>query len=154
MIDTIKDVSAPLASKNDNQFVINFDGAMGAMSQDETKLRQCLTNFLSNAFKFTKNGTVTLDIKSEEVNNVENINFSVTDTGAGMSPDGVAKVFEEYTQAERSTSACFHSAEVASVISAPYVNDAGSASVVETPTEKTSVTKGDEEYERYQNLNR
>jgi len=105
MIDTIKDVSAPLASKNDNQFVINFDGAMGAMSQDETKLRQCLTNFLSNAFKFTKNGTVTLDIKSEEVNNVENINFSVTDTGAGMSPEGVAKVFEEYTQAERSTSA-------------------------------------------------
>ncbi len=105
MIDTIKDVSAPLASKNDNQFVINFDGAMGAMSQDETKLRQCLTNFLSNAFKFTKNGTVTLDIKSEEVNSVENINFSVTDTGAGMSPEGVAKVFEEYTQAERSTSA-------------------------------------------------
>ena len=78
---------------------------MGAMSQDETKLRQCLTNFLSNAFKFTKNGTVTLDIRSEEVNNVENINFSVTDTGAGMSPEGVAKVFEEYTQAERSTSA-------------------------------------------------
>ena len=90
MIDTIKDVSAPLASKNDNQFVINFDGAMGAMSQDETKLRQCLTNFLSNAFKFTKNGTVTLDIKSEEVNSVENINFSVTDTGAGMSPEAVS----------------------------------------------------------------
>ena len=105
MIDTIKDVSAPLASKNDNQFVINFDGAMGAMSQDETKLRQCLTNFLSNAFKFTKNGTVTLNIESEEFNSVENINFSVTDTGAGMSPEGVAKVFEEYTQAERSTSA-------------------------------------------------
>ncbi|MFL2690052.1 MAG: response regulator [Gammaproteobacteria bacterium] len=105
MVDTIKDVSSPLAAKNENEFVINFDGAVGAMSQDETKLRQCLTNFLSNAFKFTKNGKVTLDVRSEIKNDVEFINFSVIDTGAGMSPEGVAKVFEEYTQAERSTSA-------------------------------------------------
>ena len=105
MIQTIKDVSEPLAAKNDNGFVINLDGAMGSMSQDETKLRQCLTNFLSNGFKFTKNGTVTLDVKARIVDDVEFIDFAVIDTGAGMSPEGVAKVFEEYTQAERSTSA-------------------------------------------------
>ena len=105
MVQTIKDVSEPLAAKNDNGFVINLDGAMGSMSQDETKLRQCLTNFLSNGFKFTKNGTVTLDVKARMVNDVEFIDFAVIDTGAGMSPEGVAKVFEEYTQAERSTSA-------------------------------------------------
>ena len=105
MVQTIKDVSEPLAAKNDNGFVINLDGAMGSMSQDETKLRQCLTNFLSNGFKFTKNGTVTLDVKAKMVGDVEFIDFAVIDTGAGMSPEGVAKVFEEYTQAERSTSA-------------------------------------------------
>ena len=105
MVQTIKDVSEPLAAKNDNGFVINLDGAMGSMSQDETKLRQCLTNFLSNGFKFTKNGTVTLDVKSRMIDDVEFIDFAVIDTGAGMSPEGVAKVFEEYTQAERSTSA-------------------------------------------------
>ena len=105
MVQTIKDVSEPLAAKNDNGFVINLDGAMGSMSQDETKLRQCLTNFLSNGFKFTKNGTVTLDVKSRMIDGVEFIDFAVIDTGAGMSPEGVAKVFEEYTQAERSTSA-------------------------------------------------
>ena len=105
MIQTIKDVSEPLAAKNDNGFVINLDGAMGSMSQDETKLRQCLTNFLSNGFKFTKNGTVTLDVKSRKDGEIEYIDFSVIDTGAGMSAEGVAKVFEEYTQAERSTSA-------------------------------------------------
>ena len=105
MIQTIKDVSEPLAAKNDNGFVINLDGAMGSMSQDETKLRQCLTNFLSNGFKFTKNGTVTLDVKARIVDDVEFVDFAVIDTGAGMSPEGVAKVFEEYTQAERSTSA-------------------------------------------------
>ena len=105
MIQTIKDVSEPLAAKNDNGFVINLDGAMGSMSQDETKLRQCITNFLSNGFKFTKNGTVTLDVKSRMIDGEEFIDFAVIDTGAGMSPEGVAKVFEEYTQAERSTSA-------------------------------------------------
>ena len=105
MVQTIKDVSEPLAAKNDNGFVINLDGAMGSMSQDETKLRQCITNFLSNGFKFTKNGTVTLDVKSRMIDDVEFIDFAVIDTGAGMSPEGVAKVFEEYTQAERSTSA-------------------------------------------------
>ena len=105
MVQTIKDVSEPLAAKNNNAFVINLDGAMGSMSQDETKLRQCLTNFLSNGFKFTKNGTVTLDVKSRMDGNIEFVDFAVIDTGAGMSPEGVAKVFEEYTQAERSTSA-------------------------------------------------
>ena len=105
MVQTIKDVSEPLAAKNDNGFVINLDGAMGSMSQDETKLRQCLTNFLSNGFKFTKNGTVTLDVKARTEGDIEFVDFAVIDTGAGMSPEGVAKVFEEYTQAERSTSA-------------------------------------------------
>ena len=105
MVETIKNISEPLAAKNDNAFVVNFDGAMGSMSQDETKLRQCLTNFLSNGFKFTKNGTVTLDVRARLVEGVEFIDFAVIDTGAGMSAEGVAKVFEEYTQAERSTSA-------------------------------------------------
>ena len=105
MIQTIKDVSEPLAAKNNNGFVINLDGAMGSMSQDETKLRQCLANFLSNGFKFTKNGTVTLDVKSRMDVDVDFVDFAVIDTGAGMSQEGVDKVFEEYTQAERSTAA-------------------------------------------------
>ena len=105
MIQTIKDISEPLAAKNNNGFVINLDGAMGSMSQDETKLRQCLANFLSNGFKFTKNGTVTLDVKSRMDGDVDFVDFAVIDTGAGMSQEGIDKVFEEYTQAERSTAA-------------------------------------------------
>ena len=52
-----------------------------------------------------KNGTVTLDVRARSVEGLEFIDFAVIDTGAGMSAEGVAKVFEEYTQAERSTSA-------------------------------------------------
>ena len=105
LVETLKDVNAPLASKNDNGFKINVQDAIGAMTQDETKLRQCVTNFLSNAFKFTKNGVVTLDVNSLIKDDIEMIEFKVTDDGEGMSAEGVAKVFEEYTQAERSTSA-------------------------------------------------
>ena len=79
--------------------------AIGSMSQDETKLRQCVTNFLSNAFKFTQNGLVSLDVSSLTKNGIDMIEFKVTDDGEGMSDEGVSKVFEEYEQAERSTSA-------------------------------------------------
>tara|TARA_B110000116_G_C16735296_1_gene535713 strand:- start:246 stop:1397 length:1152 start_codon:yes stop_codon:yes gene_type:complete len=75
------------------------------MTQDETKIRQCLTNFLSNGFKFTSNGTITLDVDAFIQDDVEMIRFAVSDTGEGMSEEGLSKVFREYEQAERSTSA-------------------------------------------------
>ena len=105
MVDTIKDVTGPLAAANDNGFKVNLEDALGSMTQDETKIRQCLTNFLSNGFKFTSNGTVTLDVDTFFEDDIEMIRFSVSDTGEGMSEEGLSKVFREYEQAERSTSA-------------------------------------------------
>ena len=105
MVDTIKDVTGPLAASNDNGFKVNLQDALGSMTQDETKIRQCLTNFLSNGFKFTSNGTVTLDVDTFVEEEIEMIRFAVTDTGEGMSDEGLSKVFREYEQAERSTSA-------------------------------------------------
>ena len=105
MVDTIKDVTGPLAAANDNGFKLNIQDAIGSMTQDETKIRQCLTNFLSNGFKFTSNGTVTLDVDTFIEEEIEMIRFAVTDTGEGMSEEGLSKVFREYEQAERSTSA-------------------------------------------------
>ena len=105
MVDTIKDVTGPLAATNDNGFKVNLEDALGSMTQDETKIRQCLTNFLSNGFKFTSNGTITLDVDTFIEEDIEMIRFAVTDTGEGMSEEGLSKVFREYEQAERSTSA-------------------------------------------------
>ena len=105
MIDTIKDVTSPLALKNENEFKINITGSLGKMKQDETKIRQCLTNFLSNSFKFTLKGIVALKVDTFFKDNIEMIRFSVSDTGEGMSKEGISKVFKEYEQAERSTSA-------------------------------------------------
>ena len=56
---------------------------------------------LSNAAKFTKKGTITLQIKPEKN---DNLRFDVIDTGIGMSEEQMGKVFEEFTQAESSTS--------------------------------------------------
>ena len=105
VIDTIKDISTPLMSKNDNVFKTNVQDGIGAMRQDETKIRQCLSNLLSNSAKFTSKGTVTLDVESYQDKEIEMVSFKVTDTGEGMSEEGVNKVFEVYTQAERSTTA-------------------------------------------------
>ena len=105
MVDTIKDVVGPLASPNDNGFKVNLQDPLGAMNQDETKIRQCLTNFLSNGFKFCSNGTITLDVDTFMQDEIEMVRFAVSDTGEGMSEEGLSKVFREYEQAERSTSA-------------------------------------------------
>jgi signal transduction histidine kinase/CheY-like chemotaxis protein len=105
VVETLRDINAPLAAKNDNGFKIEVQEAIGSMTQDETKLRQCVTNFLSNAFKFTKGGLVTLNVSTFDKDGTEMIEFKVTDDGEGMSQEGVSKVFEEYEQAERSTSA-------------------------------------------------
>ena len=105
VVDVIKDISAPLVSKNNNAFQCNIQDGIGAMRQDETKLRQCLSNLLSNAAKFTEAGTVTLEVDASLEKEIEMVSFKVIDTGEGMSEEGVVKVFEVYTQAERSTSA-------------------------------------------------
>jgi len=105
VVDVIKDISAPLVSKNNNAFQTNIQDGIGAMRQDETKLRQCLSNLLSNAAKFTEAGTVTLEVDVSLEKEIEMVSFKVIDTGEGMSEEGVGKVFEVYTQAERSTSA-------------------------------------------------
>ena len=105
VVDVIKDISAPLVSKNNNAFQTNIQDGIGAMRQDETKLRQCLSNLLSNAAKFTEAGTVTLEVDASLEKEIEMVSFKVIDTGEGMSEEGVGKVFEVYTQAERSTSA-------------------------------------------------
>lgn len=71
---------------------------------DPTRIRQIVTNFLSNSFKFTQHGTICLRIF--RVSN-ENVRFEVQDTGIGLSAEGKAKMFKSYSQAEASTSRNF-----------------------------------------------
>jgi len=100
LLKQIEATAKPLVEKNGNKLIITSKIKNLNLKNDQTKVRQILFNMLSNAAKFTEKGTVTLDIKLED----KNIRFDVTDTGIGMSKKQLDKVFEEFTQAETSTS--------------------------------------------------
>ena len=68
---------------------------------DPTRVRQILTNFLSNAFKFTEEGKILLVVGKDEVTN--SLKFEVKDSGIGIPANKIAHVFEEFTQADSST---------------------------------------------------
>ena len=100
----VKDVGqtiTPVAQKNRNTLDVECDDRIGTMHSDLTKIRQALFNLLSNACKFTQDGTVTLRVTREAA--TDEIIFSVSDTGIGMSDEQVGKVFESFTQADSST---------------------------------------------------
>jgi signal transduction histidine kinase/CheY-like chemotaxis protein len=90
----------PLVTKNHNNFVLRCPAGIGSMRTDLTKLRQTLFNLLSNACKFTENGTVTLEITRQEDGVVS---FAVSDTGIGMESHQLEKLFGEFVQADAST---------------------------------------------------
>ena len=104
----VRDVAAvlePLAQKNANRLEVHCAPDVGAMRADLTKLRQALFNLLSNACKFTERGVVTVGVTREPATAEEgdSIVFAVQDTGIGMTPEQMARLFEEFGQADAST---------------------------------------------------
>lgn len=103
MVDSVAATVTPLAKKTGNALVVNCPDEVGAIHSDMTKVRQTLFNLLSNACKFTRNGTITLTALRDTSAAVDWIEFQVRDTGIGMAPDQQAKVFEAFIQADDST---------------------------------------------------
>ena len=103
MIDELTDTVGPLVQKNRNALNVRCDADAGTMHGDLTKTRQILLNLLSNAGKFTSDGTVTIDVRRAALHGEDCVEFSVTDTGVGMSEEQTRKVFEPFTQADVTT---------------------------------------------------
>jgi signal transduction histidine kinase/DNA-binding response OmpR family regulator len=104
MLDEAVDTVSPLIAKNENRLVTEFGEGLGTIRADLTKLRQSLFNLLSNAAKFTEDGTVTLVVNRERRDDGDWITLSVTDTGIGIKVESLQHVFEEFSQADDSTS--------------------------------------------------
>jgi CheY-like chemotaxis protein/anti-sigma regulatory factor (Ser/Thr protein kinase) len=77
------------------------------MHADQIKVRQGLYNLLSNAAKFTHDGRVTLNAGRENMDGTEWIVFRVADTGIGLSAEQIVKLFQDFTQADASTTRKF-----------------------------------------------
>ena len=77
--------------------------AIGTLHADQMRLRQALLNLLSNANKFTDHGTITIDARQEQEDNRDWVTIAVADTGIGMTPDQMGKLFQEFSQADAST---------------------------------------------------
>jgi len=93
-----------LAEQNDVRFSVEWHPqAHGIWCGDGGKLRQVLSNLLSNALKFTAQGSITLRIDPSETG----LRFEVTDTGLGIADDKQGLVFEPFTQADASTTRRF-----------------------------------------------
>ncbi|MEE8189570.1 MAG: response regulator [Kiloniellales bacterium] len=103
MVDEVASTVMPLARKNGNKLDVLCSGGIGSMHSDMTRIRQVLFNLLSNACKFTENGTITLSATRDKANGRDDILFTVADQGIGMTPEQVEKVFEAFTQADSST---------------------------------------------------
>lgn len=92
-----------LVAKNSNQFVVECPDSVGEIYADLTKVRQILFNLISNAAKFTTQGTITLCCSRERRRRRDVITFEVQDTGIGMTNEQVLKLFDKFTQADSST---------------------------------------------------
>ncbi|MFZ4070088.1 MAG: sensor histidine kinase [Caulobacterales bacterium] len=97
----------PGIEANGNRFDIAMDPSLTVANTDFLKLSQCLINLLSNAGKFTRNGKVKMECKSECTVGEEMLVFRVIDSGIGMSAEELARIFEPFTQADSSTTRHF-----------------------------------------------
>jgi len=89
----------PVVERNGNQFHTDLTRAPERIRTDVLRLRQILSNLLSNAGKFTERGEVILRVESTP----REVRFEVWDTGIGMSEDELSRVFQEFVQADTST---------------------------------------------------
>ncbi len=103
MVNEVANTVEALVRKNDNTLSVEVDPALGVMQADVTKVRQSLFNLLSNAAKFTHEGEIRLSVRGEPVNDAPGIHLTVADTGIGIPPEKVEHVFEEFSQADETT---------------------------------------------------
>ncbi|MGO4392944.1 GAF domain-containing protein [Variovorax sp. M-6] len=104
-VETALDLVSTRATEKDLDTAYVFEGDVpAAVTGDLTRLRQVLLNLLSNAVKFTETGEVVLTVSAEAASAGKvTLTFAVRDTGIGLSPEGMGRLFQSFSQADSST---------------------------------------------------
>jgi len=105
LVQEVARTTQPLADRNANRLVVDLHQGkgLGEIWADQLRLRQILLNLLSNACKFTEYGTVTLSVGRESYDQQDWFAIKVEDTGIGISESHLPRLFEEFSQADAST---------------------------------------------------
>jgi signal transduction histidine kinase len=103
LVNQVCSTVQPLVAANRNRLVVELPQQPGELRIDATRLRQVLFNLLSNAAKFTSDGTITLRVRRAMEADRQRVVFEVHDTGIGMTPEQLAKLFQPFVQADSST---------------------------------------------------
>jgi signal transduction histidine kinase len=132
LIDDVVKTIEPLAAKNGNRVAVDCDAAIGMMRADQMRLRQTLLNLMSNANKFTEKGTVTIATHQGQENGRDWVTLSVADTGIGMTPGQMGKLFQEFSQASSKTASKYGGTGLGLVISRRFCQMMGGDITVES----------------------
>jgi signal transduction histidine kinase len=103
LIEEVAKTIEPMATKNGNRIVIDCPLGLGTIHADQTRFRQALLNLASNANKFTEEGTVTIGGEAQQFDDRDWVKINVTDTGIGMTEEQMRRLFQEFSQADSST---------------------------------------------------
>jgi PAS domain S-box-containing protein len=103
MIQDVVNTVQPLVQQKGNTLTVHCPSDLGMMYSDLTKGRQVLFNLLSNAAKFTEHGSITLDVARDATDAGDWVTFQVMDSGIGMTPEQMDKLFQTFSQADAST---------------------------------------------------
>ncbi len=106
LADFLNDAAAtcePLVRRKENTFYTDFADDLGQIRTDQTKLRQCVLNLVANAAKFTEKGEICITARRAE----GRISIAVSDTGIGIAPEAMEKLFKNFSQADARTGAQF-----------------------------------------------
>ena len=105
LLNEVVTTARPLAEAGNNRLTLNCAEALGSVHADPIRLRQVILNLLSNACKFTKDGAVDVTVRHTEMPGREGIMISVKDSGIGIAPEQIDRLFEPFSQADTSTTA-------------------------------------------------
>jgi signal transduction histidine kinase/DNA-binding response OmpR family regulator len=107
LLDEVASTIEPQLARNANTLEVVCPADIGTMHGDLSKVRQGLLNLASNAAKFTNAGQIRIDVERQVMDDSEWVVFRVSDTGIGLAPDAIVRLFQPFTQADASTTRRF-----------------------------------------------
>jgi adenylate cyclase len=138
LIQDVAKTIEPMAAKNGNQIVIDCPSDLGTIHADQTRFRQSLLNLTSNANKFTEKGTITIAARQGQESGRDWITLAVADTGIGMTPEQMGRLFQEFSQASSKTASKYGGTGLGLAISQHFCRMMGGDITVESEPGKGS----------------